>query len=189
MLRLYLRAQRSFDPGDGRLLYTVGSNHGQAGDGFAHDRKRIGHLLADPIVGLLQDPLEKEQQANVGHDPESDEEGQPPLIEEHDNEGEHDLGAADQHADSPELHEVLNRGDVVGDPRHQGAPPLGLDVKNRKPVEMLEQLHPELLAAHRPWKWRAAPIPSLVTRPARPMITRPSPALIDNRCEVRDPPR
>ena len=35
---------------------------GKASDGLAHDGKRIGHLLAHPIVGLLQEPLKEQQQ-------------------------------------------------------------------------------------------------------------------------------
>jgi hypothetical protein len=82
--------------------------------------------------------LEQQEQQRVEDAGDHDHQGQAPVVDHHDGEDEGDLRSADQHPDAAPLHELGDGLDVGGDPRDQGAAPLGLDVEHGEVVDVPE---------------------------------------------------
>ncbi len=123
MLDFDLCPEHVIDPSNCRLLDTVGADDREAGNGLAHDGKRISHSFPHLILGPLQHSLKEEKHHYVDHHANQHEQRQLPLVKEHHRKSEQDLRRTDQHAGPTPLHELLDGGDVVGDPGDESTAP------------------------------------------------------------------
>ena len=130
--------------GHGGRLGTVGTHHRQTRDGLAHRRHGVADPMPHLVVEPVQDPLEQHEQQSVQHHPGEHEEGEMPLEEQHHRHREHDLGDSDEQPHPAPVDEVLDGGDVGGDPCHQRPTALRLDVEHGQAVEMAEGPNPEV---------------------------------------------
>ena len=102
----------------------------------------VGDPLANPVVPAPQHPLGPEEIGDVEGEAGDDDEGQPHLVDGHDDERHQDLGPVDEEHHPAPLHELLHRPDVGRDPRHQRAATLGLHVEDRPSEEVAERQDP-----------------------------------------------
>ncbi len=94
---------------------AVSTNHRQRGDGLPHDRHAVGHALPYDVVAAAEHPLEVDQADGVQHDPDQDQQREPPLVDGHRHDRDERLGAVDEEHHAAPLHEVLERPDVGRD--------------------------------------------------------------------------
>ena len=122
------------------LLLPVGAHDPDAGQRFLGHRRQLGQLgldLLEPAMNRRAEAIDRqrhERQRDQRHP------GQPRVDRQHqpDGDDEDDAGRDRVHHRRPGHHP--HRRQVVGGPRHQVAGPAGLEVGQRQPLQMAQEI-------------------------------------------------